>query len=64
MAQIVFMRWILSQPQFWYFVFLAKYEFLQLVYSVEKLEINGRIFFCRKPKHSELRTALGMQAHQ
>jgi len=31
-----------------------------LAYSVEKLEKNGGMFFCRKPKHSELRTALGM----
>jgi len=29
-------------------------------YSVEKLEKNEGMFFCRKPKHSELRTALGM----
>ena len=35
-------------------------ECLFLAYSVEKLEKNGGMFFCRKPKPSELRTALGM----
>jgi hypothetical protein len=32
----------------------------QSAYSVEKLEKNGGLFFCRKPKHSDLRTALVM----
>ena len=33
-------------------------------YSVEKLGKNGGLFFCRKPKHSELYTALSMLAHE
>jgi hypothetical protein len=31
-----------------------------LAYSVEKLEKNGGLIFCEKPKHSKLRAALGM----
>jgi len=40
--------------------YLAGGEGPHLAYSVEKLEKNGRMFFCSKPKHSELRTAFGM----
>jgi hypothetical protein len=32
----------------------------KLAYSVEKLEKNGGLFFCREPKHSELRAAVNM----
>jgi len=32
--------------------------------TVEKLEKNGGLLFCRKPKHSELLKALGMLVHQ
>jgi hypothetical protein len=31
-----------------------------LAYSVEKLEKNGELFFCRKQKHSELLIALSI----
>jgi hypothetical protein len=33
---------------------------LASAYSVEKLEKNGGLFFCRMRKHSELHTALSM----
>jgi hypothetical protein len=33
-------------------------------YSVEKLDKNERLFFCRKAKHSEVHTALVMSAYQ
>jgi hypothetical protein len=36
------------------------YEYLYWAYSVEKLGKNDALYFCRKSKHSELRTALSM----
>jgi hypothetical protein len=35
-----------------------------MAYSVEKLEKNMVLYFCRKPKRPEFRTALTMYAHQ
>jgi hypothetical protein len=35
-------------------------EGLLVAYSVEKLEKNGELFFCRKQKHSELLIALSI----
>jgi hypothetical protein len=32
--------------------------------TVEKLDKNGRLFFCRKANHSKLLSALTMKAHQ